>query len=246
MRRTQAALHQAQKMEAIGQLASGIAHDFNNVLNTLYTCTQLLGTQVATGFGETLLESARKAVAQGEELSSRLVNFARPRDTEIAAINVNNCITDMTEMLSRTLGSKIRLETSLDANLWPARVDCHQLEIALLNLVINSRDAMPDGGLLSIATRNIGSSSGQGTGHDELVEISISDTGCGMSKEVAAKATTAFFTTKPIGRGTGLGLSMVAETIRSMHGDIKIQSELGVGTNIVLTLPKFESLSAED
>jgi signal transduction histidine kinase/PAS domain-containing protein len=246
LRRTQSTLYQAQKMEAIGQLASGIAHDFNNVLNTLYTCTQLLGTQVASELGGKLLKSAHKAVEQGEELSSRLVNFARPKNIAIAATDVNKSITDMTEMLSHTLGSNIRLETTLAANLWLAKADFNQLEIAILNLAINSRDAMSNGGLLSITTRNVDASLGQDNGYTELVEISIVDTGCGMSEEVTAKATTAFFTTKPIGKGTGLGLSMVAETIRSMNGNIKIQSELGVGTNIVLTLPKFDSLSTID
>ena len=246
LRRTQAALYQAQKMEAMGHLASGIAHDFRNVLNTLYTCTQLLGTQVTTGLGEKLLESARKAVEQGEELSSRLVAFARPKDIATAAIDVNKCITGMSEILLCTLGAKIRLETSLTPNLWQAKADCHQLEIAILNLAINSRDAMPDGGLLSIATRNVNTTLDQDNNCTESVEISILDTGCGMSEEVVAKATTAFFTTKPIGKGTGLGLSMVAETIRSMNGNIKIQSELGVGTNIVLTLPKFNSPSQKN
>lgn len=239
LRRTQSMLYQAQKMEAMGQLASGIAHDFNNVLNTLYSSIQLLGAQIASGHGEKLLAGAHKAVAHGEQLSSRLVNFSRPKNLTIASTDINKCIMDMTEILSRTLGTGIQLKTSLAENLWPARADCHQLEIAILNLAINSRDAMPDGGTLSISTRNVDAPLGPEKLMSGVVETVISDTGCGMSEEVLANATTAFFTTKPIGKGTGLGLSMVAETIRLMNGDIKIFSTSGIGTTIVLSLPKF-------
>lgn len=236
--KTEEALRQAQKMEAMGQLASGVAHDFNNVLHTLLTCTQLLGSHVSSDLGKKVLNSARKAVGHGEELCSRLVTFARPKLGSIVEADVNKCIDEMSEIFESVLGQNIILEKELSRNIWLSKVDTQKLELAILNLVINSRDAMENGGVLAIKTKNIKVGSGKDCNGGEFVRISVSDTGCGMSKEVLDQAANIFFTTKPIGHGTGLGLSMVVETIKSMDGLFNIKSEPGLGTSVTLDLPR--------
>lgn len=238
LHKTEEALRQAQKMEAMGQLASGVAHDFNNVLHTLLTCTQLLGSHVSSELGKKVLNSARKAVGHGEELCSRLINFARPKPANKGETNVNVCIEEMYEIFAGVIGPRIAMEKILAEDIWFVKIDKEKFEIALLNLVINSRDAMQDGGKLTIRTENTKVKVNLERVEMDFVRLSISDTGCGMSKDVLNNATKIFFTTKPNGYGTGLGLNMVANTLESIGGTVTIVSDLGIGTSVILDIPR--------
>ncbi|HEV7251954.1 MAG TPA: ATP-binding protein, partial [Mesorhizobium sp.] len=241
------ALRQAQKMEAVGQLTGGIAHDFNNLLTGIIGSLDMLQRRVAQGrtgeidrFVSAAVTSANRAAA----LTHRLLAFSRRQPLDPKPVNANRLVTSMEELLRRTIGESIELEMVTAGGLWQTKCDPHQLESALLNLVINARDAMPDGGKLTIETCNAHLDNAYVAKTREVrpgqyICICVSDTGSGMSKETIEKAFDPFFTTKPIGQGTGLGLSMVYGFARQSDGYAKIYSEPGQGTTVKLYLPRF-------
>ena len=241
------ALRQAQKMEAVGQLTGGIAHDFNNLLTGITGSLELLRMRLAQGRTEGVDRFA--VVAQGAAeraaaLTHRLLAFARRQTLQPEVVDTNRLIAGMEELVRRTVGPEIALEAVLAADLWLTRCDPNQLESALLNLCINARDAMPDGGRLRIETANV--RVGQRASREldlapgDYVAISVTDTGTGMAPEVAARAFEPFFTTKPIGLGTGLGLSMIYGFVRQSGGQVRVRSEPGRGATLRIKLPRHQ------
>jgi PAS domain S-box-containing protein len=250
--RTQEQLRQSQKMEAIGQLTGGIAHDFNNMLQGIVVPLQLIQRKVRLGTVEGLdryvsagIASAQRAAA----LTQRLLAFSRRQPLDSKAVDIGSALYGLEDMLQSTGGENIRLELSVAADLWPALTDVHQFENAVLNLAINARDAMPEGGRLRIAADNARLQSAdirgmQGLEPGDYVRVSVTDTGVGMPAEVLDKAFEPFFTTKPIGQGTGLGLSMIYGYARQSGGHIAIDSQVGAGTAVALYLLRAPSAAA--
>ncbi|HKJ00344.1 MAG TPA: PAS domain S-box protein [bacterium] len=237
-------LRQALKMEAVGQLTGGVAHDFNNLLTVIMGNLELLRRRVGSEplLGE-LLNSATSAAERGATLTQRLLAFSRKQALKPEPVDLNRLITGMTELLRRTLGETIEVETVLAGGLWQALVDPNQLENALLNLAINARDAMPVGGKLTIETANARLDDTYAALHEEVrpgqyVMMAVSDTGEGMEPEVLERAFEPFFTTKEVGRGSGLGLSMIYGFVKQTGGHVKIYSEPGQGTTVKLYLPR--------
>jgi PAS domain S-box-containing protein len=252
---TEEALRQAQKMEAVGQLTGGIAHDFNNLLTGIVGSLDLMQTRIAQGRTDTIEKYAKAAMSSANRaaaLTHRLLAFARRQPLDPKPVNANTLVTSLEDLLRRTIGEAIGLEIVTSGGLWPTLCDPHQLESALLNLAINARDAMPDGGKLTIETCNThldrayaklhpGVESGQ------YICICVTDTGTGMPPDVIARAFDPFFTTKPIGQGTGLGLSMIYGFARQSEGHAKIYSEVGKGTTVKIYLPRHRgALATED
>ncbi|WP_051001755.1 ATP-binding protein [Herbaspirillum sp. YR522] len=242
---TEEALRQSQKIEAIGQLTGGLAHDFNNLLGGIMGSLDLMRVRMAQGRREGLeryIDVALRGVTRAASLTQRLLAFARRQTLDPKPTDVNRLIGGMEEMLRRTIGPSIELEVVGAGGLWSTFVDASQLESALLNLCINSRDAMPDGGRLTIETANKWVDDQWARERDlspgQYVCVSVTDTGTGMAPEVIARAFDPFFTTKPIGAGTGLGLSMVYGFARQSGGQIRIYSELGQGTTMSVYLPR--------
>lgn len=234
-------LHQAEKMQALGTMAGGVAHDFNNLLTAILGSLELLlHTGLAQPRQERLVKNAIMAAERGSTLTQRLLSFSRKRELQLRASDVNQLVADVEDLLLRSLGDAFTLHRHLDEGLWPAMVDPEQFGLALLNLCINSRDAMPEGGEISIRTRNVTvreEEVGDLTGGD-YVAIAVSDTGSGMPPEVMAQAFEPFFTTKEVGKGTGLGLSMVYGLTRQSGGTTVITSAPGEGTTVELFLPR--------
>ena len=247
----QEALRQAQKMETVGQLTGGIAHDFNNMLTGIIGGLDLIQRYNQTGrhaetqrFIDAAVTSANRAAA----LTHRLLAFARRQPLNLKRVDLNDLVESMRDLIVRTLGSHILVDTMLESGLWPASSDENQLESALLNLVINARDAMPDGGSLYIATANVTLQQGE-VGEllaGRYVSLSVIDSGCGMTPKVLAAAFEPFFTTKPIGQGTGLGLSMIYGFARQAGGHVQLRSEPDNGTEVILYLPAHHSLLATE
>jgi signal transduction histidine kinase/CheY-like chemotaxis protein len=238
-------LRQSQKMEAIGQLTGGIAHDFNNLLAGIGGSVELLGIRLKQGRIDTLpryIEAAHGAVTRAAALTHRLLAFSRQQKLEPRPININRLIIDIEDLIRRTVGPGVTLEVVGAGGLWPAIIDPNQLENALLNLCINARDAMPEGGRLTIETANKWLDERSAQERDlppgQYVTLSVTDTGTGMTPEVMARAFEPFFTTKDIGHGTGLGLSMVFGFARQSGGQVRIYSELGKGTTMCIYLPR--------
>jgi PAS domain S-box-containing protein len=240
------ALRQAQKMEAVGQLTGGIAHDFNNMLTGVIGPLDLLQHHLAKGNMDRVqryIDAAKTSAQRAAGLTQRLLAFSRRQSLDVKPVDVNALVAGMEDLLRRTLGESIGLEVVLHAEAWPVTTDQNQLESALLNLAINSRDAMPEGGRLTIETANTHLDEAYVTRVDDLqagdfVVICVSDTGTGMSEAVMAKAFDPFFTTKPIGAGTGLGLSMIYGFAKQSGGHVRIYSEVGRGTTVKLYLPR--------
>jgi signal transduction histidine kinase len=237
--------HQARKMEAIGQLTGGIAHDFNNLLAVIVGSLDLAGRHVRSDDRVMrLLQNALQAAQRGAKLTSQLLAFSRRQRLEAGPVDVNLLISGMGDLLYRTLGGKISVSLRLGGDLWPALADVNQLELAILNLAINARDAMPDGGGITIQTRNANAIDQAGDdaviGQDAVV-IELHDTGCGMSADVLARAFEPFFTTKDVGKGTGLGLAQVYGTIKQLGGEVRVDSRVGEGTAFRLYLPRAEA-----
>jgi signal transduction histidine kinase/ActR/RegA family two-component response regulator len=237
-------LRQAQKLEAVGQLTGGVAHDFNNLLTIILGNAELLAEALETqGELRTMAEMVVTAAERGAELTRRLLAFARRQALEPRAIDVGALAAGMQEMLRRTLGEQVQVAVRRAPDGWLAEVDPGQLEVALLNLAINARDAMPGGGRLTIETGNAWLDEATAARQADVrpgpyVTLSVSDTGCGMPEEVAARAFEPFFTTKDVGKGSGLGLSMVYGFIRQSGGHARIYSEPGRGTVVRLYLPR--------
>lgn len=242
----QEALRQAQKIETIGQLTGGVAHDFNNLLTGILGSLDVIRRRMASGRTEDIprfMDAASMSAQRAGALTQRLLAFARRQSLDTRPNNVNRLIGSMEDLLHRTLGEHIELHCSLSSNLWTAFTDANQLESAVLNLAINARDAMPDGGRLTIDTANVHLDDADTLSQEDLapgdyVMVSVSDTGTGMSPEVLAKAIEPFFTTKPVGGGTGLGLSMVYGFAKQSRGHLRISSEVGRGTTVKLYLPR--------
>ena len=239
----EASLRQAQKMEAVGQLTGGVAHDFNNLLTIILGNLQLALRRTTDSRQQRLLTNVYHAAERAAELTKRLLAFSRNQPLNPRPIDANRLVADMSDLLGRTLGETILIETVRGGGLWMTEVDQTELESALLNLAINARDAMPSGGKLTIETGNAFldeayCESVDGVKPGQYVLISMTDTGTGMSQDVIAKAFDPFFTTKPAGTGTGLGLSQVHGFVRQSGGHIRIYSELGEGTTVKIYLPR--------
>ncbi|MGO4174471.1 response regulator [Bosea sp. TAF32] len=238
------ALRHSQKMEAIGQLTGGVAHDFNNLLQVISGNLQLLAKDVAGDEkAERRIANAMTGVARGSKLASQLLAFGRRQPLEPKVVNLGRLVRGMDDMLSRTLGEGIEVETVVGGGLWNSLIDPTQVENALLNLAINARDAMNGSGKLTIDLANAHLDDSYAARHRDVaagqyVMLAVSDTGSGLSPEVLAKAFDPFFSTKPEGKGTGLGLSMVYGFVKQSGGHVKIYSELDHGTTVRLYLPR--------
>jgi DNA-binding response OmpR family regulator/signal transduction histidine kinase len=223
------ALRQSQKMEAIGQLTGGLAHDFNNLLTAVVGNLDLIRVRSAEQNVRRWAENAFNAAQRGTKLTSQLLAFSRTQKLDTVPINVNALVNGMRELLNQSLGANVTIRTELAPGLPPATADVNQLELAILNLSLNSRDAMPDGGTLTITTA---------ISDPHSVLVSVADTGSGMPPEVLARAFDPFFTTKPTGKGTGLGLSQVYGIVRQAGGDVAIESKVAQGTKVTIRLPR--------
>jgi PAS domain S-box-containing protein len=242
----EATLRQSQKMEAVGQLTGGLAHDFNNLLTGITGSLELLATRLAQGKLAELdryLNVAQGAAKRAASLTHRLLAFSRRQTLDPKPTDINQLVSGMDELIRRTVGPAVTVEVARAPGLWAVLADPNQLENALLNLCINARDAMPDGGRLIIETGNRILDDSEAKALElcgaEYVSLSVSDTGGGMTAEVIARAFDPFFTTKPLGEGTGLGLSMVYGFTRQSGGQASIHSELGRGTKVCLYLPRY-------
>ncbi|RKH17632.1 PAS domain S-box protein [Corallococcus sp. CA047B] len=241
------ALRQSQKMEAVGQLTGGIAHDFNNLLQGILGSLGLLQKRLHQGRTselERFITSAMGSAQRAAALTHRLLAFSRLQPLDPKPVKVNPLVASMEDLLRRTLGEQMQLQWALADGLWLTKCDPNQLETALLNLVINARDAMPQGGRLTVETGNMSLDAGTTARMRDLkpgqyVSVSVSDTGTGMSKEVLERAFEPFFTTKPVGQGTGLGLSMIYGFARQSEGSVQLYSEPGQGTTVRLYLPRY-------
>lgn len=253
------ALRQSQKMEAVGQLTGGVAHDFNNLLTVILGGLEGIGRQI-TNLPESAAtariirsrEMAAQGVARAAALTSRLLAFSRQQPLAPTGLDANKLVSGVSDLLRRTLGEQISLETVLAGGLWPTFIDGNQLENALLNLAVNSRDAMPGGGKLTIETGNASldeayvSHLNEPVAPGQYVLIAVTDTGTGMDAATLARVFEPFFTTKEIGKGTGLGLSQVYGFVRQSSGHIRIYSEIGEGTTVKLYLPRHSGAAHDE
>jgi PAS domain S-box-containing protein len=242
-------IRQLQKMEAVGQLTGGIAHDFNNMLAVVIGALNLLQSRVDKGDTDVgrYVMAAMDGASRAANLTQRLLAFSRQQPLSPQALNVNQMVSDMSELLRRTLGETIRMETVLAGGLWRTHADPGQLESVVVNLAVNARDAMPSGGRLTIETANCHLDDAYALEHaiaaGQYVMIAVTDTGIGMPPEVVAKAFEPFFTTKGVGKGTGLGLSQVFGFVKQSGGHVKIYSEPGQGTTVKIYLPRFYGMA---
>jgi PAS domain S-box-containing protein len=245
LQETEEALRQSQKMEAVGQLTGGIAHDFNNLLQGILGSLERVQYRIASGrYGEIdrFLKAATEAANRAAALTHRLLAFSRRQTLDPRPTDANRLIRDMEELITRTMGPTVEVEVVGAVSLWPVRVDASQLENSLLNLCINARDAMPDGGKLTIETANKWMDERASRDRDmppgQYISLCVTDTGTGISPGIIARIFDPFFTTKPAGSGTGLGLSMVYGFVRQSGGQVRVYSELGKGTTICLYFPR--------
>jgi len=251
LERSQQALFQSQKMEAVGQLTGGLAHDFNNLLTGITGSLDLMKSRLAQGRINDLeryITAAQGAASRAATLTHRLLAFARRQTLEPKPVNANKLISGMEELVRRTVGPEVQIETVLAAGLWTCFCDPNQLENAILNLCINGRDAMPAGGRITIETANTWVDETTGAEREmapgQYVAICVTDTGEGMTPEVTSRAFDPFFTTKPAGKGTGLGLSMIYGFARQSNGQARIYSEVGEGTTVKIYLPRHMGKAA--
>lgn len=246
LRRQEEALRQSQKMEAVGQLTGGVAHDFNNLLQiiigNLETLQRTLGPNA--GYHQRAVLNAMKGARRAATLTQRLLAFSRRQPLNPKPIDANALLNALSEILQRTLGEAIAVELVQGAGLWQVEVDPAELESAIINLAVNARDAMPEGGKLTLETGNAHVDEAYASAHAEVrpgqyVVISVSDAGIGMNEKTIAQAFEPFFTTKPVGKGTGLGLSQVYGFVKQSGGHVNIYSELGEGTTVKIYLPRL-------
>jgi PAS domain S-box-containing protein len=234
-------LRQSQKMEAVGQLTNGVAHDFNNLLATIIPSLELAQSNIREDRVLKYLDNAMRAAERGAQLTNQLLAFSRRHEVSTEPVDVNQVVSEACEMLPRTIGPTIEIETVLAGDAWWAMTEPGQLELAILNLAINARDAMLRGGELTISTRNIVRGNGRRfppLDPGDYVVISVADTGTGMSEEVRRRAFEPFFTTKEVHKGTGLGLSLVYGFAQQSGGTVTIDSEIGNGTTVRIYLPR--------
>jgi signal transduction histidine kinase/ActR/RegA family two-component response regulator len=244
-RNAEAMAQQGQKMEALGRLTGGVAHDFNNLLAVILGSLEIVLRRVTDPRAERLLRTATKAAERGAKLTAQMLAFSRKNEVAARSVDVNAVIRGMDDLLRRTLGPHVRLQYDVADGLWPALADPVQLELALLNLAVNARDAMTDGGEITFRVRSVTVSDGDarppGLIAGDYVCVQSADTGAGMSEEVRAHALEPFFTTKGPGGGTGLGLSMVDGFVRELGGTLALDSVPGVGTTVSLFLRRADS-----
>jgi PAS domain S-box-containing protein len=244
LERAQQALFQSQKLESIGQLTGGIAHDFNNLLTAVSASMELLRKYLGDQpRAHALLDNALQGVDRGATLTQRMLAFARRQELELRAVHVPQLVAGMQEMLERSLGPSISIVTRFPSGLPPVNTDANQLEAALLNLAVNARDAMPHGGTIIISGRaeTLAEGNPVGATPGNYVRLSLTDTGEGMDPATLARAIEPFFTTKGVGKGTGLGLPMVHGLAEQSGGKLSIESRLGTGTTAALWLPQATS-----
>lgn len=241
----ESALHQAQKIEALGHLTGGVAHDFNNMLAVVIGGLNMAQRRISRGNTDDvpkLLAAAMEGATRAATLTQRLLAFSRQQPLSPESVDANKLVANMAEILNSTLGEIVEKETVLTAGLWRIKADANQLENAVLNLAVNARDAMPEGGKLTIETANMHVDEAYAAQNDmmpgQYVMIAVTDTGTGMPPEVIKKALDPFFTTKPVGKGTGLGLSQVFGFAKQSRGHLKIYSEVGQGTTMKIYLPR--------
>ena len=246
--RVEDALRQSQKMEAVGQLTGGIAHDFNNMLAAVVGPLDLLASRLRDHPDprtRRYIDMAIDGASRAAQLTQRLLAFSRQQPLQPVPVDANRLVAGMSDLLTHSLGSSVRLQTELAADLWCTHVDANQLENVILNLAVNARDAMPGGGRLMIATANCTRGPDDSTGLQavppgQYVRITVSDDGCGMPPEVMAKAFDPFYTTKKVGKGTGLGLSQVYGFVEQSAGHVRMSSDVGQGTVVQIWLPRLE------
>jgi PAS domain S-box-containing protein len=253
-RMAEEALRQAQKMEGIGQLTGGVAHDFNNLLTIIVGSLETVRRQIKqSGFDaaniERLVDSAMRGAQRAASLTQRLLAFSRQQPLDPKPIDLSRLVTGMSDLLHRTIGEQISIETVMSAGLWRTNIDANQLEMAIINLAVNARDAMPNGGTLTIETSNVSLDESYAVSQAEVIPgqyvmLAVTDNGSGMTRETVAKAFEPFFTTKDIGHGTGLGLSQVYGFVKQSGGHVKIDSEAGQGTSVKIYLPRLYSNEA--
>jgi signal transduction histidine kinase/CheY-like chemotaxis protein len=243
----EAQIRQLQKMEAVGQLTGGIAHDFNNMLAIVVGSIDIARRHLRTDRdkAERFIANAMEGAQRGAQLTSRLLAFSRQQPLDPRPLDVNELVREMTDLLRRSIGENIRFETALGTQLWYTFVDASQLGSAVINLCVNSRDAMPDGGRISVETANARLDDAYAAAHvdarpGDYVAIAVTDTGCGMSPEVLARAFDPFYTTKSTGKGTGLGLSQVYGFVKQSEGHVKIETAAGKGTTVRMLLPRYD------
>jgi PAS domain S-box-containing protein len=245
----EAQLRQSQKLEVVGQLTGGVAHDFNNLLAVMMGNAEMLEDAVSGDKdAERELQAIAKAIDRAAALTGQLLAFSRQQTLTPASVNVSDLIVGLEEMLRRSLGELVNLSVQHTDDLWPAQIDRHQFENALINLAVNARDAMPQGGELVFETSNVTLDEDDTKAHDDVtpgdyVRIEVRDTGCGMAEDVTVRVFEPFFTTKEVGEGSGLGLSMVFGFVKQSSGHITMSSEVGIGTKITLFLPRSQTKS---
>ena len=244
-RRAEEALRQSQKLEAIGQLTSGVAHDFNNLLTGVVGNLELLERRLRNEESLRRVRAAREAAELGARLTHQLLAFSRKQNLAPTSLDLNRLVSEASDMLFRTIGATVRIETVLTEDLWPALADPTQIELVLLNLAINARDAMPNGGRLTIRTANVDRREAPSyLSYRDYVLVSVADTGEGMTQDVLSKAIDPFFTTKEVGKGSGLGLSMVHGVATQSGGGLHLDSSVGRGTTVSVYLPRARTASA--
>ncbi len=237
LREAEGALRQAQKMDALGQLTGGVAHDFNNLLAVFANGLQLIERNAPPEQQQRVIAGMRRAIARGSGLTHQLLAFSRRRAMNPEAIDLAAHLRGMREMLTRSLRGDIEVRMDLDDGLWPVEIDAGEFDLAMLNMCVNARDAMPSGGTITIAASNVNSTGSDGVASD-FVHLSVSDVGCGMPPEVLSRVFEPFFTTKDVGKGSGLGLPQVYGFAQQSSGQIDIESKVGKGTRITLLLPR--------
>jgi signal transduction histidine kinase len=239
--KVESALRHAQRLEAVGQLTSGVAHDFNNLLTVVLGNARQLQKTTSDPAVQRRLDMMAQAAERGARLTAQMLAFSRQQKLEARAVDLNDTVSRMSDLLQSTMGGSVRLETALAPGLWPAMIDPTQIELVILNLAINARDAMEVGGALTVATANVTLAQPQrpeDPAAGDYVMVSVTDTGSGMTEEVLAKAFEPFFTTKEVGKGSGLGLSQVFGLAKQSGGGVRIETGVGQGTSVKVYLPR--------
>ena len=246
--RVEAVLRQSQRLEAVGQLTSGVAHDFNNLLTVILGSLQFLERDETDAKTRRRLDMMRTAAERGAKLTAQLLAFSRRQRLEPKPVDLNETVASMRDLLQSTMGGSVRLETVFQPGLWPALVDPTQIELIILNLAINARDAMEVGGGLTVETANVilpeGARRPEEPPAGDYVAVTVSDTGSGMPEEVRARVFEPFFTTKPVGKGSGLGLSQVLGFAQQSGGGVRIDTRSGEGTSVKVFLPRAAAAAA--
>jgi len=237
LRNAEAALRQTQKMESLGQLTGGVAHDFNNLLAVFATGMQLLERTAPQALPPRIFAAMRRAISRGTDLTRHLLAFSRRRPVNPESIDAVTHLKGMRAMLDGSLGGHVEVRMNFGEDVWPVEVDAGEMELAILNLALNARDAMPGGGVITISLENVRAGDERGTPAD-FVKISVADSGLGMAPEVQARAFEPFFTTKDIGKGSGLGLPQVYGFAQQSGGRVAIESSVGSGTTVIVLLPR--------